>query len=92
LREVISLGGDTDTNACIVGGLLGAIVGESNIPEEMKKKVKKFDCTDDATGGQTRSEFLSVKKVGKNKIEELICLVRNNKNKNIDLVDIAKEK
>ena len=41
MREVISLGGDTDTNACIVGGLLGAIVGESNIPEEMKKKVNK---------------------------------------------------
>lgn len=40
MREVISLGGDTDTNACIVGGLIGAIVGDSNIPNDMKLKVK----------------------------------------------------
>jgi hypothetical protein len=30
----------------------------------MKRKVKKFDCTDEATGGQKRDEFLSVKTVG----------------------------
>ena len=51
MREVIALGGDTDTNACIVGGLLGAIVGESNIPDFMKKLVQKFDCTDEGTVG-----------------------------------------
>jgi len=27
LKEVISMGGDTDTNACIVGGMMGALVG-----------------------------------------------------------------
>jgi ADP-ribosylglycohydrolase len=27
IREIISLGGDTDTNACIVGGLIGGIIG-----------------------------------------------------------------
>lgn len=27
LRETIQLGGDTDTNACIVGGMVGALVG-----------------------------------------------------------------
>ena len=29
--EVISLGGDTDTNACIVGGVIGALVGVHKI-------------------------------------------------------------
>ena len=27
MREVITAGGDTDTNACIVGGLIGAALG-----------------------------------------------------------------
>jgi ADP-ribosylglycohydrolase len=27
MKEMISEGGDTDTNACIVGGLLGAAYG-----------------------------------------------------------------
>ena len=31
IKETISLGGDTDTNACIVGGMVGAYVGISNI-------------------------------------------------------------
>lgn len=32
LREVLALGGDTDTNACIVGGLVGALQGAAGIP------------------------------------------------------------
>ncbi len=35
LREVLRGGGDTDTNACIVGGLLGARWGSSAIPGPM---------------------------------------------------------
>jgi len=31
LKEVISLAGDTDTNACIVGGMMGALVGFKKI-------------------------------------------------------------
>ena len=27
IKEVLSKGGDTDTNACIVGGLIGAAIG-----------------------------------------------------------------
>ena len=27
IQETISLGGDTDTNACIVGGMMGALIG-----------------------------------------------------------------
>jgi ADP-ribosylglycohydrolase len=35
LKETIRLGGDTDTNACIVGGLIGALVGLHRIPYYM---------------------------------------------------------
>ena len=29
---VLALGGDTDTNCCIVGGLIGAKIGRSQLP------------------------------------------------------------
>ncbi|MCO5569301.1 hypothetical protein L7F22_023013 [Adiantum nelumboides] len=48
-EDAISLtlqkGGDTDTNAAIVGGLLGAFHGAENIPAFMKDPVLLFDCT-----------------------------------------------
>lgn len=31
IRETIALGGDTDTNAAIVGGMIGALVGKQGI-------------------------------------------------------------
>lgn len=43
IAETLSGGGDTDTNACIVGGLLGALHGSSAIPEVMKSAVKTCD-------------------------------------------------
>ncbi|WP_374241174.1 ADP-ribosylglycohydrolase family protein [Zoogloea sp.] len=39
LRETLGGGGDTDTNACIVGGLLGALWGERGLPGEMRAAV-----------------------------------------------------
>lgn len=51
------MGGDTDTNACIVGGIIGAYVGFCNLNEEHLKKLFTYDCV---TKGQTRPEFLSV--------------------------------
>ena len=39
VRETLLGGGDTDTNACIVGGLIGAACGAEAIPEEMKSAV-----------------------------------------------------
>ena len=36
MRDIIKRGGDTDTNACIVGGLLGAACGFNNLPKEIK--------------------------------------------------------
>jgi ADP-ribosyl-[dinitrogen reductase] hydrolase len=43
MREVIGLGGDTDTNAAIVGAMVGAYVGYCRLPEEWKAKVEGFN-------------------------------------------------
>jgi len=32
MAKVIRQGGDTDTNACIVGGVIGSIVGFKKLP------------------------------------------------------------
>lgn len=42
--EVLKCGGDTDTNAKIVGNLLGAYYGNC-IPEYISKPVLEFDCS-----------------------------------------------
>lgn len=44
MRYTTQLGGDTDTNACIVGGMIGALVGFRNIPVYMIDKLLAFDC------------------------------------------------
>ena len=46
IREVISLGGDTDTNACIVGGIIGAYLGVSRVDEAMMAVYFDWDPTD----------------------------------------------
>ena len=38
IKEVIGAAGDTDTNAAIVGGLLGALIGFKNLPGEYLEK------------------------------------------------------
>jgi ADP-ribosylglycohydrolase len=43
LRETLAGGGDTDTNACIVGGLVGARWGAAGIPAAMKEAVLGCD-------------------------------------------------
>ncbi len=53
-------GGDTDTNACIVGGLVGAAVGFSNISPELSGGM--LACS--TKGGQSRPKFLVPKEVG----------------------------
>lgn len=78
MRWIIQLGGDTDTNACIAGGLIGAIVGISSFPEYMLKKLLSFDCTKikkDKNGnniGRPRPHFLSVKANGISGIQKLL--------------------
>lgn len=54
IRETIAGGGDTDTNACIVGGLIGAACGAESIPEAMREKV--LGCT--TTDGRPRPDWL----------------------------------
>jgi ADP-ribosyl-[dinitrogen reductase] hydrolase len=56
-------GGDTDTNACIVGGLVGASVGVEQIPDHFVKGV--LGC--DTKGGRPRPDFLHP-----NQIPELV--------------------
>lgn len=56
MREVLAGGGDTDTNACIVGGLIGAADGSSAIPAEMTRAV--IEC-DTSKGRHLRPDFLS---------------------------------
>jgi ADP-ribosyl-[dinitrogen reductase] hydrolase len=43
LRATLGGGGDTDTNACIVGGLIGAAVGAEAIPGAMREAVLHSD-------------------------------------------------
>ncbi|KAJ3064684.1 hypothetical protein HDU98_011917 [Podochytrium sp. JEL0797] len=45
LVQTLMVGGDTDTNAAIVGGLMGAFHGLDAIPEYMRSPVMQFDCT-----------------------------------------------
>lgn len=51
------MGGDTDTNACIAGGMIGAAMGMGGIDPYMVQKTLEYDCL---TEGQKRDEFLSV--------------------------------
>lgn len=60
IREILLGGGDTDTNACIVGGLVGAACGASRIPEAMKNAV--LQC-DPQQGKNPRPEFLRAAQV-----------------------------
>ena len=60
MREVLSGGGDTDTNACIVGGLIGAADGCNAIPAGMAKAVIKCDTS---KGRHNRPGFLSGKHI-----------------------------
>ena len=57
-KKVISVGGDTDTNACVVCAVIGAVVGFKKLPINMVGQVLSFDCTKDVI---RRDKFLSVK-------------------------------
>ncbi len=56
--DVLAKGGDTDTNAAIVGGLIGALHGANAVPEEMKAPVLARDVN---SPGIPRPEFLTTK-------------------------------
>ena len=46
MRSVIERGGDTDTNAAIVGGMIGALVGFKRLPTKYLKKMINIDFKD----------------------------------------------
>lgn len=45
IEEVLSKGGDTDTNACIVGAVIGAAIGLDKIPKDWIEKIKNVDVS-----------------------------------------------
>ena len=49
-------GGDTDTTAAIVGGMIGAAEGYSKIPEKVKQKILTCDTSQSR---YPRPDFLS---------------------------------
>lgn len=57
LRQVLAGGGDTDTNACIVGGLVGARMGLAAIPAQMSRAV--LEC--DTANGRPRPTWLQAR-------------------------------
>ncbi len=44
IRRVVSLGGDTDSNAAVAGALLGALVGESGLPAAWLRRLRDRDA------------------------------------------------
>lgn len=69
MKESVQLGGDTDTNGCIVGGMIGALVGVNCIEEHMLRTLLTFDCV---TQGRKRPEFLSAQRHALKNIAKLI--------------------
>ena len=61
LRHVLLAGGDTDTNACIVGGLIGAAVGADGIPAEMRRKVMECKSDHDFTPATSYHQLSTVR-------------------------------
>lgn len=46
IKQVLILGGDTDTNGAIVGGLIGAVLGFKNLPIEYLDNQFKVNMKD----------------------------------------------
>ena len=58
MRQCTVLGGDSDTNAAIVGGLVGAFVGLDKIDALKVRKVLVSRPTGDGPRSQYRAKFL----------------------------------
>lgn len=75
IRQIIKEGGDTDTNACIAGGMIGATVGiKGGLPEYMVRKVSDCDSASisEYQKGKWRPSLLSTKKNMLKNIKTLI--------------------
>jgi ADP-ribosyl-[dinitrogen reductase] hydrolase len=69
ILETLAGGGDTDTNACIVGGLAGALHGEEAIPAHMREALYRCDTRQ----GRPRPEFLQTRVQLPGLLERLIA-------------------
>ncbi|TMW66514.1 hypothetical protein Poli38472_004279 [Pythium oligandrum] len=59
IHETLLKGGDTDTNAAIVGGVMGALHGVDAIPGYMKDPVLIFDCASPSGGRLRPADYVS---------------------------------
>ena len=66
LKCILSQGGDTDTNGAILGGMIGAAVGFSNIPKDWIEAIRNCPAK--------RPEFL----VPNGQIDDLIDTILQN--------------
>lgn len=57
MYNVISQGGDTDTNAAIVGGLVGAIIGFNRLPKYYLERMMKLRYGERTTATSRPSRF-----------------------------------
>ena len=70
VRQTIQQGGETSANACIVGGMMGALVGVDLVPKDMVETLLDFDCENSV--GCQRPEILNVQKHAVVNIDKLI--------------------
>ncbi len=68
--ETMCQGGDTDTNACIVGGLMGALYGYDGLPEHALKNL--LSCQTNQ-GSEPRAELFEIALAVKNL--DILCAV-----------------
>ena len=57
IKEVIQEGGDTDTNASIVGAMIGSLVGILQVPDSLIDKIMSYNCKE---SGRIRPDMFSV--------------------------------
>lgn len=74
ITELIGLAGDTDTNACIMGTLLGALLGANRIDKVFLGALFSFDCEimDKEKNPQPRPGWMNVGRRVIDSIEKLL--------------------
>jgi len=73
VKETLRRGGDTDTNCCIVGGIMGAYHGLSKLPADAVHKV--LTCEQNTPGERmNRPDFVNPAKGSPQLIEQLLLL------------------
>jgi len=59
MHDVLKRGGDTDTNACIVGAMIGAAIGYDKLFSQCKEQVKILLSLDATEARRKRPEVFS---------------------------------